>query len=170
MSDINDRREHQLQILQILLEAYPNGVFFFSGLDIFKDQEKIDHLVADLLYLEESGLCKSGVFPKGRGFEPVYESVITKDGIDLIAPDGGIAAALKIITVKLHEETIRKILLEKVLQSNLTENEKSTLLTCLKKASDQVLTNLLTELVKRGIDQFPSLSDLSQWLQIFFHP
>ncbi|MMZ47296.1 hypothetical protein D3C76_1095280 [compost metagenome] len=87
-------RAAQQQLLQLLYDAYPNELTSLQMKDIdscFPDQENRD---ANLLYLEQHKLIRSGLKPDAVGYSLVNRPSITRDGIDFIREDGGLGAIL----------------------------------------------------------------------------
>jgi hypothetical protein len=90
-------RAVQRQILELLREHYPRGATAANDLKLGNKQA-----AANLRYLEEHGLCKSGV-KLGEGVSIQFsQSTITAAGLDFLADDGGLSAILGVVTVKLH--------------------------------------------------------------------
>lgn len=67
-----------------------------------------------LQYLEEHGLCKSGVMIGADGHLALGESRITAAGLDFLEDDGGLSAILGVVTVRLHADTIRALIDAKI--------------------------------------------------------
>ena len=54
--------------------------------------------------------------------------VFTGNGMDFLADDGGLSAVLDAVTVKLHENTLKKLIANRISESDLPASEKSQLL------------------------------------------
>src|SRR3546814_5739628 len=52
---------------------------------------------------------------------------ITAKGIDFIADDGGLGAILNVQTIRLHEDSIRALLIKQVEASNVSQSVKERL-------------------------------------------
>ena len=77
----------QRQILELLGKHYPRGADPVTDLELSKEQA-----AANLRYLEEHGLCESGVIIGVDGHISFAQSTITATGIDFLADDGGLSA------------------------------------------------------------------------------
>lgn len=107
-------RELQKKILFHLEEIYPDTPIglWDSLLEFANNDER--NLIREVLYLEERGLILSGLDETMDGVS-INESglKITADGRDFLEADGGLRAALNVVTVKLHPsalDTIERLL------------------------------------------------------------
>ena len=82
-------------------------------------------------------------------------------GLDFLADDGGLTASLSVVTVKLHADTVRDLLVAKVDGTNLPEVRKSAIKEQLKKLPATALQAATTDLVRVGLDHMP---DATHWL------
>jgi len=114
---------------------------------------------ANLVYLQEHGLCESGVVIGVDGHFSFGESTITARGLDFLADDGGLSAILSTVVVKLHADSIRALLESKIEQANLPAPEKSALKARLAALSTKALETATTDLVHRGVDYLPNAID-----------
>lgn len=149
-------RSYQNEVLSFLLRDYPeyeNTDEYCSGL-LTTDELKY---YANLMYLEMHGLIEDG--PKmqysigGNAFR--LESTtprITEKGIDFILDDGGLGAILNVQTVKLHQDTIKDLLLLAVQASSADEDKKASFTEQIKSLSSESLKTLLNKLVEKGVD------------------
>jgi hypothetical protein len=119
---------------------------------------------ANLLYLEEHGLCESGLTQSLDGHFQFSGCRITARGLDFLADDGGLSAILGVVTVKLHADTIRDLLAEKIDAMSISAEEKSSLRKHLAALSETALKAATTDLVHQGLNH---LGALAPWLQRF---
>jgi hypothetical protein len=149
-------RAVQRQILELLRKHYPLSVHPVRELGLEKGVG-----AANLCYLEEHGLCKSGIqFDAGGGFS-FTPSTITAAGLDFLEDDGGLSAILGVVNVKLHADTIRDLIGAKIETSPMPAEEKSKLRKVLAGLSEAGLREATTELVKIGLNHLP---DAAHWL------
>ncbi len=87
-------RTLQRQILELLRKHYPRGAIPVSDLGLGEEQA-----AANLRYLEEHGLCESGVMIGADGHIAYGQSTITAAGLDFLEDDGGLSAILGVVTV-----------------------------------------------------------------------
>jgi hypothetical protein len=153
-------RALQRSILERLSVVYPRGA------DVVGKAPDPEAIYAALVYLEEHGLCRSGVVRRNVGGETQVAypgiSTITAAGLDFLEEDGGIGAILRTVTVKLDAGTIRALLEEKVEALPLPAAEKSAITRHLQALSAEALKAATTDLVKSGLDHLP---DALQWLR-----
>lgn len=154
-------RDFQRQILQGLSEVYPQTADLRS-FSQDRDQRQIQY---NLYYLCEHGLVHATWQTFMDGEVHFMNPRITAKGIDFIADDGGLSAVLGVVTVKLHEETIKALLIQKVKDSNANETVKASLIAKIKDAPAEALGKLAEKALDSGLDQLPDLiSSLSKWL------
>ena len=79
-------RALQRQILELLREHYPRGAIPVRHLELGEEQAAIN-----LGYLEEHGLCESGVIIGADGYLSFGQSTITATGLDFLEDDGGLS-------------------------------------------------------------------------------
>jgi hypothetical protein len=152
-------RAVQRQILELLRKHYPRTAIPVRELEL--DREIA---ATNLRYLEEHGLCKSGVKIGARGDIAFGESTITAAGLDFLEDDGGLSAILGVVTVKLHADTIRDLIGAKIEASTMPAEEKSKLRKVLAGLSEAGLREATTELVKIGLNHLPDAAHLLHFL------
>jgi hypothetical protein len=128
----------------------------------FRDLATDEDVYTNLKYLEEHGLCESGVRVSTDGLIAWGGSTITAQGIDFLEDDGGVSAILRTVTVRLHADTIRDLLVAKIEAEPIPEAEKSRLKTALKGLSETALKDATTDLVHLGIQHLPNALE---WLR-----
>ena len=150
-------RAPQRQILELLGAHYPRGAIPVRELHLSAEQA-----AANLRYLEEHGLCESGVVIGADGHLAFGESTISAAGLDFLEDDGGLSAILGVITVRLPADTIRTLIEAKIEASSIPTEEKSRLRKALANLSEASLKAATTDLVKSGLDHLP---DAVHWLR-----
>ncbi|WP_459175754.1 hypothetical protein [Ewingella americana] len=148
-------RTAQRQLLQLLYDVYPNELTSSQMKDIdsyFPEQENRD---ANLLYLEQHQLIRSGLQSDAVGYSLVNRPQITHKGIDFIRDDGGLGAILNIQTVKFHDSTITA--LEDIISvANLPEEKKSGLISKLRELPADAIKHLTLQLLTKGVLSLPA--------------
>ena len=113
-------------------------------------------LFANLKYLEEYGLIKSGSFDTTLEGDYFIQSItITNKGLDLLADDGGLGAILNVVTVRFETETLRAILATKINQSDLTPENKKSMIDALEELPAESIKHLYLKVLDLGWDQAP---------------
>jgi hypothetical protein len=150
-------RALQRQILELLRGHYPRGAIPVRDLELSEEQA-----AANLRYLEEHGLCESGVMVGADGHLAFGESTIRAAGLDFLEDDGGLSAILGVVTVRLHADTIRSLIDARIETSSMPAEEKSKLRKIIANLSEAGLRAATTDLVKSGLDHLP---DAVHWLR-----
>ena len=126
------------------------------------DLEKLAHpgwVATEIRYLESHGLCKAD-YTAFNG--DVIYAQITAKGRDYMDPTGGLGAELNVVTVKLHEDTLRQIFINRVKASEADETVKSKLVDQLKALPAEGLSKLAEKALEKGLQHMPGAL---QWLQ-----
>ncbi|VVD74883.1 hypothetical protein [Pandoraea commovens] len=147
---MNLDREYQKNVLQQLAAIYPargwaNKVSAPS--DEIRD--------ANLFYLCEHGLiteCMSIAMDNSVSYGTTR---ITKDGMDFLADDGGLSAVLGVVTIKLHEDTIKSLIEEKILASAKSPAEKQQFVSALRKLPADATKHLTMKLLDLALTRAP---------------
>jgi hypothetical protein len=150
-------RQLQLQILNRAATAYPASLQPGS----FNLGDDTADIVRNIHYLHDHGLI-SCVFSKELG-APIPRPITIKAthrGLDFLADDGGLSAILGVVTVKIHEETIRQLIAQKVADSDLPEEEKRSLLQSVRELPGEAIKHLTTRLLDLGMDNLPRAAEL----------
>lgn len=114
---------------------------------------------AEVEYLVGHGLAKAE-FLSLEG--TVAWAQITSKGRDFVDPSGGMGAELNVVTVKLHEDTLRQIFINRVKASDADETVKSKLVDQLKALPAEGLSKLAEKALEEGLRYMPHAL---QWLQ-----
>lgn len=155
-------RALQRRLLEAMRVVYPEWIT--SPLDDV--QAKDPDAVANLSYLQDQGLCEVEVTEiLGGPWPKQWDAArITARGIDFLAEDGGLSAALNVVTIRLHPDTIRALLTARIDAEPIPSARKSFLKTHLGRLSDKGLEELEKEVAKSLLQQIP---DLVAWLGRF---
>lgn len=161
MSESDDSpldRAMQRALLLAMRKVYPAPIRE-APVGIKQDSREFD---ANLLYLEDHGLCDAGLHGSMSGEYSWGGATITARGLDFLEGDGGLSAILGVITVRLHAETIRDLIAAKIDSAPVPEAEKSVLRRHLAALSETALRAGTTDLVKTGLNHLP---DAMHWLR-----
>lgn len=154
------QRTRQREILECLSDCYPD--WQTNTQIINKLKADYAEMSANLSYLEEHGLvtCR---WLETRGEPPTaYKAKITARGIDFLADDGGLQAVLGVVTVKLHEQTIRDLLVDAVQSAEADATVKGKLIDQLKSLPAQAVHTLAEQALEAGLRHIPNAA---RWLQ-----
>ncbi len=150
-------REMQLKLLQRMSKEFP------EPLDSRLLMSEFDHeaLSVNIAYLEGHGLMEAHwARPIAKRSSPV-KSKITARGLDFLADDGGLSAILGVVTVRLHEDTVKALLIERIESSEAPETVKSKLVAQVRALPAEATKMLTLDALKSGLSSMP---DLIQWL------
>jgi hypothetical protein len=158
-------RELQRRIIESAVRRYPAK---FSPFDIAREQPDEDalHLMQQISYLDEHGLIET---VKSQAIGVPYAQVVsikaTHRGIDFIADDGGLSAILGVVTIKLHEDSIKAMLIQKIEGSDAEPTVKSDLVKQVKALPAEGLQTLTTTALQAGLNALPNAVQLLHgWL------
>ncbi len=93
---------------------------------------------------------------------PFNQIAITTRGIDYISETGGLSAELSVVTIRLHEDTLRELLIAKAQQSDGDETVKGKLVDQLKSLPAEAVLRLSEKALDAALRGWP---DALQWLQ-----
>ena len=142
-------RGFQLSVLRRYADVYPNRTYE-KWHELGDDEHKI---AANLLYLQEHDLITiAGQL--GSSGDLIYQGgSITAKGMDFLADDGGLSAILGVVTIRLHDDTIKAIIEAKILQSDAPEPTKKRMIDRLRALDGEATKHLVLKLVDYGLGQ-----------------
>ncbi|QFY77798.1 hypothetical protein DUD43_08940 [Alcaligenes faecalis] len=149
-------RNVQRSILELLRESYPGDMEHphLKGLIDAKHQEDGDYdFYANLVYLREHGLIS---FRAAEYDTDEEGAVITNRGIDFLAEDGGLSAILGVMTIKIHDDTLKSLIEGKILRSDLSQPDKKRWLDSLRELPAETTKHLVLKLVDLGLANSPT--------------
>jgi len=153
----NIDRELQLKLLSGLSGAYPDRYDFRRIVDLAPQGTPANKITSNLKYLEDHGLVALTVFKDiSRGMQ-VVSANITAKGLDFLADDGGLTAVLGVVTVKLHADTIKDLVIAKIQSSEAKPSVKEDLISTIKKLPARGLEKLLFAGFEKGIGAVPNV-------------
>lgn len=157
----NIDRELQLKLLSGLSGAYPDGYFFRRIVDLAPQGTPAEKLTSNLKYLEDHGLVELTVFNSISEGMRIVSVKITAKGLDFLADDGGLTAELSVVTVKLHADTIKDLVIAKIQSSEANPTVKKNLINKLKELPANAMEKILSAGFEKGIAAVP---DIAVWL------
>ena len=156
-------REVQRGILNKLAESYPAQTIPARQLEPDYGERPV---IFNLAYLDEHGLTESTWSrPINGGPSPVMTKITAK-GLDFISDDGGLSSILGIVTVKLHQDTITALMVDKIEKSNAEPSIKKQLVEKIKALPAEALQRVSLKALEAGLDRV----DVSQWLDKLIGP
>ena len=153
----NIDRELQLKLLSGLSGAYPDGYDFRRILELAPQGTPANKITSNLKYLEDHGLVALTVFHDISEGMQVVRAKITAKGLDFLADDGGLTAVLGVVTVKLHADTIKDLVIAKIQSSEAKPSVKEDLISTIKKLPARGLEKLLFAGFEKGIGAVPNV-------------
>lgn len=153
-------RALQRELLLLMRDEYPRTLL---GIPEIPDASR-ESIYTNLRYLEEHGLCESGLLYGVDGRPSWGGATLTAKGLDFLEDDGGLSAILNVITVKLHADTLREILNARIDAVEIAPEERSGLKRIVASLSETALQAATTDLVQNGLHHIP---DVVGWLQRF---
>lgn len=154
-------RQLQRTLLERMAEVYP------LSWDMEGVLGQVDELIlqANLAYLAEHGLITDALLIGVDRSVSFTAPTITAHGMDFLADDGGLTAILGVVTIKIDDETVRKLLDRHIDALPGSPDEKSML----RRTLDGVLPTagkvVLERLIGLGVNQLPRTVDaVHAWL------
>lgn len=155
-----DKLDRALQraLLQKLSDAYPASVVANELTTLAPGTG----LRVNIAYMDEHGLVDANFF-NSLSDGPILGSVkITARGLDFMADDGGLSSILGVVTVKLHEDTLKDLVAARILTSDLSEPDKKRFLDQLRELPGETTKHLVLKLVDAGLQNWPQALQLLQ--------
>lgn len=155
-------RNFQLELLTKLSEIYPNHLNFNASHP--SNDANYPKALVNIYYLQEHGLISADsvleqAYVSGEYVYYLSEGRITKDGLDLLAADGGLKAILNVITVKIDAMQMARLLHS---FAALNSEDKQSLLDTLKNAPRTTVEHLISKAVDMGWDAILGTALLTQ--------
>lgn len=151
-------RELQRKLLEQLSAYYPHS-HVGSWEELGSDASSVK---VNLFYLKEHGLIDTNAIVErnfGGGFHYSYAK-ITKNGMDFLEQDGGLSAILGVITIRLHDDTIKALVESKIIASDLPPRDKQRYLDRLKSLPADATKHLAMKLIDLGLEKGQPAIDL----------
>ena len=152
-------RELQLELLKKLADSYPDTR------DVQRWESEFPGAMSNLAYLSEHGLCDLKTIAVSSVNVP-FKARITAKGMDFLADDGGLSAILGVLTIKLHDDTIKAIIETRIMQSDLPEPAKKRMIDRLRSLGGEATKHLLLKSLDYGLDKAPdAIEKIGAWLE-----
>lgn len=155
MGELLDR-EFQKQILTDVAGLYPQA----ADIQRSYGHQDDNRLLVNLHYLHEHGLVDFRFTEFLDRTLKMHTVKITAKGMDFITQDGGLSAILGVVTVKLHDETIRELLIKKVEEAPGDATVKSNLVEKIKALPADALGKITMDGLDKALSTAPKLLDL----------
>lgn len=155
-------RNFQLELLTKLSDIYPNHLDFSANHP--SNDANYAKALANIYYLQEHGLISADSVIEqacigGEYWYYLSKGRITKDGLDLLADDGGLKAILNVITVKIDAMQMARLLRS---FAALNSEDRQSLLDTLKNAPQTTVEHLISKAVDMGWDAILGTAWLTQ--------
>lgn len=154
-------RELQRTLLERMAEVYP------LPWDMDGVLGQVDELIlqANLAYLAEHGLITDALLIGVDRSVSYTAPSITAAGMDFLADDGGLTAILGVVTIKIHDETMKAMLAAHIESLPGSETEKGALRVALDSALGVAGRVILERLVGMGVSHLPStVESMRAWV------
>lgn len=138
-------RSNQREMLTELMSQYP------AQIDV--QGWGYPNLSAELSYLHEHELAEV-TFSQSFGHSmptPIFAKLTAK-GVDFLQQDGGLSAILGVVTIKLHDDTIKALIETKIMESSLSQPDKHRYLDALRELPAETTKHLVLKLVDMGLE------------------
>lgn len=142
-------RALQREILTKLSEHFPRRI------DVQQWNREQPALTPNLHYLRQHGLVDGNISNELGGSRLFITAEITAAGLDFLADDGGLTAILGVVTIKLHEDTLLRLIEARVQSSDLPPEEKSGLMKSIRELPGEAIKHLTEKLIDAGLENWP---------------
>ncbi|SAL09266.1 hypothetical protein AWB69_00009 [Caballeronia udeis] len=146
-------RTYQRELLNTLAAVYPDRLDHRAMLQRLSPDE-VKRYCANMVYLDEHSLVDSALEYGDKSPRAALPR-ITGKGMDFLADDGGLSSILGVVTIKLHEDTLKELIGQRITESDLPASEKSKLLDQLKSLPGEAIKHLTLKLVDAGLANWP---------------
>ncbi len=147
-------RELQKKVLSTLSTIYPNGLDETDFSELLPHLDKYV-LFPNLVYLDQHGLISFKSQHVHNGLPVIILASATAKGMDFMADDGGLSAILGVMTVRLHDDTIKGLIEARILESDISQPEKKRFLDQLRGLPGETTKHLVLKLVDLGLAKGP---------------
>lgn len=145
-------RTRQRAILMAARDAFPDQIDCSEGIAGNTAAEAI----SDIRYLEGHDLLVVAA-PIFLDQDDCDVSItITSKGIDFLEDDGGLAAVLDVVTVRLHDDTIKSLIEAKILEADLPLPDKERYVDALRELPAESTKHLAMKLIDVGLANAPA--------------
>lgn len=148
-------RDIQREILSRLLRVYPQEI------EIGGWRDEIRGLLVNAAYLDGHGLIEMRTLGNTIGAAGPLRARATVKGADFMADDGGLSAILGVVTIRLHDDTLKALIEKKIQDSEAAPEDKRRWLAALRSLPADATKHLVLQLVERGLDRS---GDAMRWL------
>lgn len=153
MGELLDRN-FQRDILRQLSELYPRQ----ADVERSWGSQSDNRLLVNMFYLNEHELIELNSKTYMDGQIRLHSATITAKGLDFIADDGGLSAILGVVTVKLHQDTVRELLVAKISSVNAPDTTKEHLIARIRGLPAEALGNLTQKALDAGLSSIPNFA------------
>jgi len=149
MGEMIDRGLQRV-LLNQLSDAYPEQLEYRVNREDTTERAN----GVNLTYLMEQGLVVGTAGYRYLGDQAKTYSVrITAKGLDFLADDGGLGAILGVVTIKIHDDTIRKLIIQRIDgDPDASDEDRKEARGAIAKMSDKALSTIVEELTKTGLE------------------
>lgn len=155
----------QLEILRRALDSAPMSLEAEDYIGDLSKQWEARDIAATLIYLARHGLIETGTQLGIGGYISWGYVEITHKGIDFMRPDGGLGALLNVVTVRLHEDSIKALFIDRINQSTEPDSVKKSLIKQVRDLPAEGLKTLTTTALQAAMTHLPNaMSLLHTWL------
>lgn len=152
-------RELQRELLQSLEAEYPEQI------NVLERCARNPMLAREIAYLAEHGLIVATPVKAMNAPLRFAFARLTAKGRDFLADDGGLSAILDVLTIRLHDDTVRGLIESKITASTLPQSEKRRYLDRLRSLPADATKHLALKLLDLGMDHLPDALKLLDTLR-----
>jgi len=148
----------QRTLLEALAASYPEPVYA----DFLRQHAPGSELEVNIAYLDEHELVAATFMGSLNMGNPLLLAKITARGLDFLAGDGGLGAILGVVTIRLHEDSIKELIAAQISASDLAPPDKKRYLDQLRELPAETTKHLVLKMVDAGLANWQKALPLLQ--------
>ncbi len=151
-------RDLQRTLLEVLAASYPEPVYA----DFLRQHAPGSELEVNIAYLGEHELVVATFMGSMDMGNQLLTAKITAKGLDFLADDGGLGAILGVLTIRLHEDSIKQLIARQIHASDLAPPDKKRYLDRLRELPAETTKHLVLKMVDAGLENWQKALPLLQ--------
>lgn len=148
----------QRTLLEALAASYPEPVYA----DFLRQHAPGSQLEVNIAYLAEHELVVATFMGSLDRGNPLLMAKVTARGLDFLAGDGGLGAILGVVTIRLHEDSIKELIAAQISGSDLPPPDKKRYLDQLRELPAETTKHLVLKMVDAGLANWQKALPLLQ--------
>ncbi|ALQ94278.1 hypothetical protein XFPR_07105 [Xylella fastidiosa] len=152
-------RNRQRRLLELAREVYP----WPAAINAINTPEFDMNIIrAEVHYLAGHGLIECEGTSINESDDWAFMITLTPRGIDFLAEDGGLSAILGVVNVRLTQDTVRDLLLQRIVDCDADNTVKGKVIEQIKSLPASGIQKIAEKVLEASLRNLP---DAIRWLQ-----